>query len=294
MRAKLAQHKTLHGEDQEERQTGERVFRYDSLNEASSAHRPAPPLRAPIPLPHAVLIRLHLRAISQHLVMLSLTRAIKYKQHKRTLKARPTPFGTAGRTLLPPSPLPLTSAPAPPLALPPWPLHAQIATGWLLNHAFFTMLLLVFMTYGCRFEEESDLSEKESQAAHPRPAPPTHLRCISHAPRSITRAFPVHLPVPPDHIPAASPLHLPASRRSCSCTRGPGPSCSASPSTSRRVPNPTLPYPAATLLTRHPTPSPRPPPRAPSLAGDHHGGGAAADALRHRVLRQYVRRSDRP
>ena len=60
--------------------------------------------------------------------MLSLTRAIQYKQHKRTLK---------------------------------------IATGWLLNHAFFTMLLLVFMTYGCRFEEESDLSEKESQAAHP-------------------------------------------------------------------------------------------------------------------------------
>ena len=67
------------------------------------------------------------------------------------------------------------------------------------------MLLLVFMTYGCRFEEESDLSEKESQAAHPRPAPPTHLPCISHAPRSISRAFPVHLPVPPHHIPAASP-----------------------------------------------------------------------------------------
>jgi len=63
---------------------GERIFRYDSLNE--------------------------------HLVMLSLSRAVRQRE---------------------------------------WRLARRLTLGWLLNHAFFTCLLLVFLVYGCEFEELS-------------------------------------------------------------------------------------------------------------------------------------------
>jgi len=76
----------------EERRAGERVLRYDSLNE--------------------------------QLAMLSLSRAVKLKQWRR-----------AGR----------------------------LALGWALNHACFTVLLLLFVTYGCRFEAESELTKQQSQ-----------------------------------------------------------------------------------------------------------------------------------
>ena len=72
---------------------GERIFRYDSLNE--------------------------------HLVMLSLSRALKRREWRR-----------AGR----------------------------LALGWLANYFIFTALLLVFVVYGCVFDETSTLDEGESDA----------------------------------------------------------------------------------------------------------------------------------
>ena len=96
MRARLAQSREERFASEEEQKlfaAGERIFRYDSVNE--------------------------------HLVMLSLSRALKRREWRR-----------AGR----------------------------LALGWLANYFIFTALLLVFVVYGCVFDETSTLDEGESDA----------------------------------------------------------------------------------------------------------------------------------
>ena len=72
-------------------EAGDRIFRYDSLNE--------------------------------HLVMLSLSRAVKQRE---------------------------------------WRMAARLTLGWLLNHFFFVALLLVFVVYGCVFDEMYSADETET------------------------------------------------------------------------------------------------------------------------------------
>ena len=52
-------------------------------------------------------------------------------------------------------------------------LH-RLALGWLLNHFFFTALILCFLVYGCQFEELSArrLAHKAPSGLHAESAPP--------------------------------------------------------------------------------------------------------------------------
>ena len=61
-------------------------------------------------------------SLNEHLVTLSLTRAAKRKE---------------------------------------WKLFARLSIGWVLNHAFFVMLLLTFTVYGCVFEETSTVDHSD-------------------------------------------------------------------------------------------------------------------------------------